>query len=83
MKEIKKTSLQITDGEQLNEGTFCSEQTKKGDIMKNVRKASMQFFLALSLVVTALVAYQLTGTDALAQSSYFTAMGCSTAMQPR
>jgi len=77
MKEMQKISLQITTGEQLHEGTFRSEQTKKGDFMKNVRKASMQFFFALALVAAPLAAFQLLGTEARAQSSYFTSRGCT------
>jgi hypothetical protein len=77
MKEITKTSLQPTGGKQLNEETFCSKQTIKGENMKNISKASVQFFLAMTLVVTALVAFQLQGTEALASSSYFTSQGCA------
>jgi Glucodextranase, domain B len=74
---MKKTSLQPTDGEQFNKGTFQSEQTTIGDNMKNIRKTSVQFFFALTLVAAALVTFQLQGTDAQAQSSYFTSQGCS------
>ena len=76
MKELKKTSLPLTDGEQSNEGTFRSEQTTKGVIMKNVSKASVHFFFAVALVAAALVVFQLKGTEALAQSTYFTSRGC-------
>ena len=44
--------------------------------MKNVSKASVRFFFALALAAAALVAFQLTGTEAFAQSSYFTSLGC-------
>jgi len=76
MKEMKKTSLHSTDGDQLNEGAFRSEQTTKGDLMKDVRKASLQFFFALALLAMPLVAFQLKGTEAFAQSSYFSSRGC-------
>ncbi|MBL0226077.1 MAG: hypothetical protein IPQ16_11050 [Geobacteraceae bacterium] len=45
--------------------------------MKNFRKASMQFFLALALVAAPLAAFQLQGTEAMAQSSYFSSRGCT------
>ncbi|MBT1070300.1 hypothetical protein [Pelotalea chapellei] len=45
--------------------------------MKNVGKASMQFFLALTLIATPLVAFQLLGSNAIAQSTYFSARGCT------
>jgi len=77
MKEMQKISHQTTDGEQFNEGTFRSGQTKKGDFMKNVRKASMQFFFALALIAAPLAAFQLQGTEAMAQSSYFANRGCT------
>jgi len=77
MKEMQKISHQTTDGEQFNEGTFRSGQTKKGDFMKNVRKASMQFFFALALIAAPLAAFQLSGTEAMAQSSYFANRGCT------
>jgi hypothetical protein len=80
MKEVKKASLHPTDGEQLNEGTFRSNHTKKGDIMKNIRKASVQFFLALALLAAPLVAFQLQGTEAMAQggtNGYFFTRGCA------
>ena len=76
VNEMMKTSLPPTDGEQLNEGTFRSEQSDKGDLMNNVRNASMKFFFALALAITPLVAFQLQGTEALAQSTYFTSAGC-------
>ncbi|MBK5274092.1 MAG: hypothetical protein JJE30_03450, partial [Desulfuromonadales bacterium] len=44
--------------------------------MKKVSKASVRFFFAMILAVTALVAFQLQGTEAFAQSSYFTSRGC-------
>jgi membrane-bound inhibitor of C-type lysozyme len=70
------SSLPTTDEEQLDEGTFRSEQTTQGDYMKNIRKASMQLFLALALIAAPLAAFQLQGTNALAQSSYFSSRGC-------
>jgi hypothetical protein len=45
--------------------------------MKYFRKVSVKFLLALALVATPLVAFQLQGTDALAQSSYFASRGCT------
>jgi len=77
MKEMQKISHQSTDGEQFNEGTFRSGQTNKGDFMNNVRKASMQFFFALALIAAPLAAFQLSGTEAMAQSSYFANRGCT------
>jgi len=77
MQEMQKTSHQTTDGEQLHKGTFRSGQTNKGDFMNNVRKASMQFFFALALVAAPLAAFQLLGTEAMAQSSYFANRGCT------
>jgi hypothetical protein len=77
MKEIHTTSTRTTAGEQLHVGTFRSGQTNKGDLMNKVRKATMQFFLALALVAAPLAAFQLLGTEAMAQSSYFTSRGCS------
>ncbi|HIJ88619.1 MAG TPA: hypothetical protein HPP97_13230 [Desulfuromonadales bacterium] len=44
--------------------------------MKNIQKVSMQFFLALALLAAPLIAFQLQGTEALAQSSYFSSRGC-------
>lgn len=44
--------------------------------MKYFRKVSAQFLLVLALIATPLVAFQLQGTEALAQSSYFTSRGC-------
>jgi hypothetical protein len=74
---MSNTSLSPADEEQLNEGTFRSEQTTKGEYMKNIRKVSMQFFLALALIAAPLVAFQLQGSEAMAQSSYFSSRGCT------
>jgi len=74
---MQEISHQTTDGVQLHKGTFRSEQTNKGDFMNSVRKASMQFFLALALVAAPLAAFQLLGTEAMAQSSYFSSRGCT------
>ncbi|MFZ2950056.1 MAG: hypothetical protein WA003_11275, partial [Desulfuromonadaceae bacterium] len=76
MKEMKKTPLPNTDGEQSNKGTLRSEQTTKGVDMKFISKTSVQFFFAMALVGAALIGYQLKGTDAFAQSTYFSSRGC-------
>jgi len=44
--------------------------------MKNTRNSYKQFFLTLALVAAPLAAVQLHGTEASAQSSYFTSRGC-------
>ena len=44
--------------------------------MKKVNKSPVWFVFALALVVAALLGFQLNGTEALAQSSYFTSAGC-------
>ncbi|MBT0653541.1 hypothetical protein [Geomobilimonas luticola] len=44
--------------------------------MKKVSKTSVQFLFAVALAATAPAVFQLPGTDALAQSSYFTSRGC-------
>jgi len=44
--------------------------------MKKVSKSPARFAFALALVVAALLGFQLKGTQALAQSSYFTSAGC-------
>src|ERR1039457_2210654 len=77
VKEMKKSSLQPIDGEYFNKRTFSLKQSTKGDNMKNIRKASVLSFFAMTLVAVALVTFQLQGTDAQAQSSYFTSQGCS------
>src|SRR5664279_3161507 len=77
VKEMKKRSLQPIDGEHFNKGTISPKQSAKGDLMNNFRKASMQIIFALALIAAPLVAFQLQGTDAQAQSSYFTSQGCS------
>ena len=44
--------------------------------MKNSSRPPVHFAFALALVIAALVVFQLKGTEALAQSTYFTDMGC-------
>jgi hypothetical protein len=44
--------------------------------MRNVSKTPARLVFALALVAAALVVFQLKGTEALAQSSYFTSQGC-------
>ncbi|OHB25365.1 MAG: hypothetical protein A2X79_06020 [Desulfuromonadaceae bacterium GWB2_53_15] len=44
--------------------------------MKKFSTVSAQFFFALALAATPLIAFQLNGTEAYAQSSYFTSRGC-------
>jgi len=75
-KKIEISSPPLTDGEQTNEGAVHSEQTTKGVIMKNSSRSPVHFAFALALVIAALVVFQLKGTEALAQSTYFTDMGC-------
>jgi Glucodextranase, domain B len=79
---MKKTSLQPIDGEQSNRRMVSFGHTTKGDYMNNIRKASVQFFFALALVAAALVTSQLSGTEAQAQSSYYTSQGCDGCHSP-
>jgi hypothetical protein len=44
--------------------------------MRNVSKTPARLVFAVALVAAALVVFQLKGTEALAQSSYFTSQGC-------
>ena len=75
MKGMKETLHPLNAGEQSNEGTSCSRKTTKGVTMRissRFSRFSFIFVFALSLAALPLLV-----GEARAQSSYFTAQGCS------